>query len=323
MELRRLGRTDLRLSPLGLGCWQFARGRGLTGSYWPALDEATTRAVVATSIEAGVNWFDTAEAYGQGASERSLVDALRAAEVEPGRIVVATKWWPTLRTSPSVLDTFHHREEALRPFPIDLHQVHHPYALSPVEAVIRAMAKLKRKGRIKAIGVSNYDQGRLERALLALREEELHVASNQVKYSLLDRSIEANGLLAFCRNQRVSVLAYSPLEQGLLSGKYHRAPELLKKLSLVRRFLPRYQEETLQRTRPVVEAVESVAAEQGATPAQVALSWVMAKGVFAIAGARSADQARDNTGALEVHLTPAQMSRLDEVSTAFRTQPVR
>jgi len=323
MELRRLGRTDLRLSALGLGCWQFSRGRGLAGAYWPALDEATTRKVVATSLEAGVNWFDTAEAYGQGISERCLADALRAAEVEPGSVVVATKWWPALRTSPSVLDTFHRREDALRPYPVDLHQVHHPFALSPVEAVMRAMAKLKAKGRIKAIGVSNYDLPRLERVVAALQETDMHLASHQVKYSLLDRSIETNGVLDFCRGQQVSVLAYSPLEQGLLTGKYHRAPELLKQLNLIRRFLPRNQEATLERVRPVVEAVDSIATEHGATPAQVALAWVMGKGAFAIAGARSEAQARDNTGALEVHLTPAQVARLDEVSSPFAAQPVR
>lgn len=287
------------------------------------MDEQTTRAIVATTLQAGVNWFDTAEAYGQGTSERCLAGALQAAEVAPGSVVVATKWWPALRTSPSVLDTFHRREDALRPYPVDLHQVHHPLSLSPVEAVMRAMAKLKSKGRVKAIGVSNYDVPRLERAVAALQASELHLASNQVKYSLLDRRIETNGVLELCRSQQISILAYSPLEQGLLTGKYHRAPELKQRLNLLRRFLPRNQDATLERAKPVVDAVEAVATEHGATPAQVALAWVMAKGAFAIAGARSEAQARDNTGSLEVHLTPAQVARLDEVSAPFQAQPVR
>lgn len=323
-ERRTLGKTDLRASALGLGCWQFSSGRGLAGSYWPAMSKDTMRAVVKTALDAGMDWFDTAEVYGGGASERNLADALMAAEVRPGAVVVATKWWPTLRASPSVQDTFGQREEALRPFTVDLHQVHHPWSLSPVEAVMSAMVRLIEKKRIRAIGVSNYDLSRLERAVEALGKRQRALATHQIKYSLLDRRIERDGRLEFCRQRGVTTLAYSPLEQGLLTGKYHDAPETVRTLNPIRRILPRYRSATLDRVRPVVEVVQQVAKAHGATPSQVALAWtVRSPDVCAIVGARNEAQAKDNAGALQLQLTELDLRRLDEVSAPFADAPIK
>jgi aryl-alcohol dehydrogenase-like predicted oxidoreductase len=324
-DLRPLGRTDLRVSAIGLGCWQFSGGRGIAGSYWPALDPETTRAVVQRSLEHGINWFDTAEVYGDGVSEKALSDALFAAQASVGSVVVATKWWPLLRTSPSILDSFRNREDALRPYPVDLHQAHHAAALSPVEAVVRTLAQLVQRRRIRALGVSNYNAAQVERALSVLDEVDVPLASNQVKFSLLDRRIERNGVLDVCRRHDVAILAYSPLEQGILTGSYHDDPTRLAALPWTRRVMPRWRSATLRRTAPVIDELRAIAERLQATPAQVALAWVTqvhGDRVFAIAGARSPEQAESNAKAMQLRLSSDDRSRLDRVSRPFVERPV-
>src|SRR5262245_19314971 len=131
---RRLGRTGIEISPIGLGCWQFSEGVGFAGKYWPALPQETVDAVVGVSLRAGVDWFDTAEIYGNGRSERALARALQAAGKRNGEVVVATKWFPPFRTAASIGTTIGERLAALSPYAIDLHQVHHWSGMSRVEA---------------------------------------------------------------------------------------------------------------------------------------------------------------------------------------------
>ncbi len=311
-----MGRTDLRVSAVGLGCWQFSQGRGLVGAFWPAMSEADVDAVVRASLDAGVDWFDTAEAYGRGASERSLARALQAAGRSPGDVVIATKWTPNLRTSPSIRETFSDRVEALRPYAVDLHQVHHPFGLSPVEAEMRVMAGLIEKHQIRAVGVSNFSAPQLRRAHAELTKHGRVLASNQVRFSLLDRSIERNGVLEVCRELGISIIAYSPLGQGLLSGRYHDDPRAIRQGGL-RRFLPAFGAKNLERTVPLLDTLKRVAEEQASTPAEVALAWVLQVHgdlVLAIPGARTSEQARMNARAAELRLTADQVDLLDRAS---------
>ncbi|MBD3240227.1 MAG: hypothetical protein GF331_06540, partial [Chitinivibrionales bacterium] len=127
-----LGTTGITISPIGLGCWQFSRGKGLAGKMWPSLDDAAIAAVVNASLDYGVNWFDTAELYGWGESERALSAALSKRGVTPGDVVIATKWWPFPRTSRSLRKSIGSRLEALDGFGIDLYQIHNPAALATV-----------------------------------------------------------------------------------------------------------------------------------------------------------------------------------------------
>jgi len=316
-RLRRLGESDLRVSPIGLGCWQFSGGQGLAGSYWPALPEERELEIVRASLAGGVNWFDTAEAYGGGSSERALAWALRTLEQRPGDAVVATKWRPFFRTARSILRTIGERLDSLEGYPIDLHQIHAPMSLSSIPAQMRAMAVLLREGRIRSVGVSNFSASQLAVAHRSLQDEGFALVSNQVRFSLLDRSIESNGVLDTARELGISIIAYSPLAQGLLTGKFHANPELLESVTGVRKWLRALRPRRLEETAPLITELERMAAAYGVTAAEVALNWVVSvhgNAVVAIPGASTPAQARLNARAQGFRLTDAEIRRLSEIS---------
>jgi aryl-alcohol dehydrogenase-like predicted oxidoreductase len=311
---RRLGRTEIEITPIGLGTWQFSEGRTIHGLVWSRIDPRVTDEIVAAALAGGINWFDTAEAYGGGRSERALAHALTAAERQRGDVVIATKWQPVLRRAGSIQRTIDRRLENLSPFGIDLHQVHNPASFSSVEAEMEAMADLVEEGKIRGVGVSNFNAERMRRAHAALARRGVALASNQMKYSLLDRAIERNGVLDAANELGVTIIAYSPLEMGLLTGKFHQDPDLLKRRPVGRRFSLRRK---IERSRPLIAALEEVAKGHGVTPAQVALNWlVSAHGdtVVAIPGASRPQQARESAGAMGFALTQEELSLLDRVT---------
>ena len=319
-ERRRLGLTEIRVTPIGLGLWQFSRRANLAGKFWPALADDEMDAIVKVSLAGGIDWFDTAEVYGDGQSEQALAHALLAAGRAPGDVVVATKWWPTFRFAGSIRRTIGERRRRLAPFPIDLHQVHHPASLSSVRAEMRAMADLAAAGGIRAVGVSNFGARRMRRAHAALAARGIPLASNQVKASLLDRKIERNGVLAAAKELHVTVIAYSPLAQGLLTGKFHDDPDLVRRRPGFRRFFPSFRRKGLGRSRPVVDALREIAAAHGATPGQIALAWLTTfygETVVAIPGATSERQAAENAAAMGLRLNGRELAGLDEASRPF------
>jgi aryl-alcohol dehydrogenase-like predicted oxidoreductase len=322
MDARKLGSTDVEISPLGLGCWQFSQGKGMTGRLWPVLDQATMDDVVGTALKGGVTWFDTAQAYGNGASERALSAALRHLEVEPGSVAIATKWLPILKPAGNISRTIGTRIECLRPYPIDLFQVHIPWSISSIPAQMREMAGLVRAGKIRAVGVSNFSASQMEKAGAALQAEGLPLASNQVFINLLDRSIESNGVLELARRHGVTLIAYSPLAQGVLTGRYHDDPALVKalpygrrsRLSPSSRFLT---PEGLARSAPLIAELRAVGEAHGATPAQVALAWLVTyygDTVVAIPGASRPEQAAASAASMDLRLTQAEMESIDGIS---------
>ncbi len=321
-SLRPLGRSSLRISAIGLGCWQFAGGRGAAGRYWPDLPQPTVDAIVAASLAGGVNWFDTAELYGGGRSEQALARALLAAGRRPGDVVIATKWWPALRPARSLRDTIGERQARLAPFPIDLHQIHSRLALASVASQMAAMADLVAAGSVRAAGVSNFPAARMRAAHRALAARGVPLVSNQVRYNLLDRRIESDGVLDAARELGITIIAYSPLAQGLLTGKFHRDPAAIRARPGPRKWLPAFSPRGLERSRPLVAALERIAAERGGTPAQAALAWLLqahGDAVVAIPGATSVVQARENAGATAFSLDAAEMRLLDELSTGTAT----
>jgi aryl-alcohol dehydrogenase-like predicted oxidoreductase len=311
----RLGRTDVEISPVGLGCWQFSGGQGLAGKFWEAIPQSSVDRIVEASLAGGINWFDTAEMYGHGASERALATALTRAGKANGDVVVATKWSPFVRTAASITSTFRQRLEGLAPFAIDLYQVHNPFGFSSVESEMRAMAALVAQGRIRAVGVSNFNAVRMRRAHAALAKHGIALASNQVKYSLLDRRVERNGTVAAARELGVTIIAYSPLEQGLLTGRYHQHPETMRARPWPRRWTSRRR---MEQSRPVIQALTEIGREHHATAAQVALAWLYQfhPGLVAvIPGASRVEQAFENRQALDLVLSRSELQRLDEVSS--------
>jgi len=317
---RRLGRTEIEVTPVGLGCWQFSGGTGISGKFWEALSQRTVDEVVAVSLKRGIDWFDTAEMYGRGASERALASALQAAGKGPGDVAVATKWMPLLRTAGSIKSTIGKRLRCLSPFGIDLHQVHQPVGLSSVEAEMVAMADLAAEKKIRAVGVSNFNQARMRRAHAALAARGIPLASNQVRYNLVDRRIESDGTLAAAKELSVTIIAYSPLGQGLLTGKYHEDPSYVKSRPGPRKWMRPFRPKGLERTRPLIDELKKIAAAHGATAGQVALAWLcqfQGDAVVAIPGASRPEQAAENAGALELTLSQGEAARIDELSRQF------
>jgi len=250
-----------------------------------------------------------------------LAAALRHAGKANGEVVVATKWSPIFRTAKSIRLTIQRRLSCLAPFAIDLHQVHNPLSLSSVEAEMIAMADLVAGKKIRAIGISNFSAARMRRAHAVLAKYGLELASNQVKYSLLDRRVESNGTLAAAKELGVTIIAYSPLEQGLLTGKYHQHPEYVGTRRGPRKWMRRFRAQGLERSRPLIDELGKIAQANGATAGQVALAWLYRfhqNVVVVIPGASRVEQAVENRGALELTLSPYELDKLDQLSLQFK-----
>jgi aryl-alcohol dehydrogenase-like predicted oxidoreductase len=231
---------------------------------------------------------------------------------------VATKWLPLLRTAANIPATIANRQRELDGYRIGLYMIHQPWSLSPPESEMEAMAGLMAAGKIRAVGVSNFNAARMRRAARTLARQGLPLAANQMRFSLLHREIETNGVLDAARELGVTIIAYTPLASGLLTGKYHRDPALLARLPRFRRSLLARQVEP---TRPLVEALTEMAARHGVTAAQVALNWTVSvhgETVVAIPGATKVHQAQEAAGAMAFQLTGDEMARLDELSRPRR-----
>jgi aryl-alcohol dehydrogenase-like predicted oxidoreductase len=229
---RTFGKTNIQITPIGLGMMEFSGGGGLMGFTFPVIAQEEKNATVRAALDGGINWFDSAELYGNGVSEASLATALKAAGKADQEVVVATKWWPLFRTARSIPRTIQDRIRFLDGYSISLYMVHQPFSFSTPEAEMDAMADLVEAGKIRSVGVSNFNAERMRRAFIALQKRGLPLAVNQVRYSLLDRSIETNGILDTAKELGITIIAYTPLASGLLTGKYHKNPELLQKKSL-------------------------------------------------------------------------------------------
>ena len=314
IAMRTLGKTDIQVTPIGLGVMEFAGGGGLAGFAFPVISQEEKNAIVQTALDGGINWFDTAELYGKGVSEASLAAALKAAGKTDQEVVVATKWLPLLRTAGNIPRTIQDRIRFLDGYTIGLYMVHQPYSFSSPEAEMNAMADLVEAGKIRSVGVSNFKPDRMRRAAQALKKRGLPLAVNQVQYSLLDRSIETNGILDTANELGVTIIAYTPLASGLLTGKYHKNPELLKKKSFIWR--ARLQG-GIEKSRTLVTALEEIAARYDATPAQVALNWVInfqGEIVVTIPGATKVSQAQESAAAMKFRLSGDELAWLDELS---------
>ena len=319
IEKRHLGKTDLQVTPIGLGCWQFAGGKGfLNRSVWDSTPQEIVDKIVKITLDGGINWFDTAELYGHGISERALASALCKAGMANSDVVIATKWSPFLRTAANIPHTINKRIECLTPCKIDLYQIHMPYAFSSVEAQMDAMAGLVKEGKIRYIGVSNFSASQMRRAHAALAKHGLPLASNQVRFNLINRNPEKNGVLDTAKELNISLIAYSPLAQGLLTGKFHKNPELIKRIPWMRRMLLVRE---IEKTRNLIKTLEDIAGSHKCSLSEVALSWAVnyhGDVIVAIPGATKIEHVNQNVGALTLKLTPEEMASLDKESRLIK-----
>ena len=314
---RTLGKTNIEVTPIGLGMMEFAGGGGLMGSAFPIIEQENKNATIKAGLDGGINWFDTAELYGSGVSEASLAIGLKAAGKKDADVVVATKWWPLFRTASNIPKTIGERLRYLDGFSISNYMVHQPFSFSSPEAEMEEMAKLVEAGKIRSVGVSNFNAEKMRRAHRQLQKHRLPLAVNQVRYSLLDRRIERNGILETAKELGVTIISYTPLESGLLTGKYHKNPELLDKKSTIRRVM---FQRNMEKSRKLISTMEEIGGKYNATAAQVALNWIIySQGdiVVTIPGVTNPRQAEDNAGAMKFKLSDDDIAQLDELSRAI------
>jgi aryl-alcohol dehydrogenase-like predicted oxidoreductase len=289
----------------GLGAWQW--GDRLIWQYGQTHGDEDCRAAFEVSLEAGIRFVDTAEVYGSGRSERLLGQFLKETD-QP--VLVATKYFPfpwRLRKK-SLIKALRGSLERIGTESVDLYQIHQPYSLLPIENLMEALAEAVKEGLTRTVGVSNYNQTQMLRAYSALARKDIPLAANQVTYSLLNRAIEKEGLLARCNELGVRLIAYSPIEKGMLTGKYttENPPSGVRG--------QRYGS-LLPKIGPLLKLMTEIGQEHGGkSKAQVALNWCICKGALPIPGAKNAKQAEENAGALGWKLTEEEVTKLDEAS---------
>jgi aryl-alcohol dehydrogenase-like predicted oxidoreductase len=297
-------------APLGVGTWAWGdRATWGMGGYDADLTEAAITGAWEASLESGLALFDTAEVYGGGESERILGRLLAR---DPGRrasLVLATKWMPMphkLDVRRAMRTSLEASLERLGVDHVDLYQIHGPTSIRSKGALAESLAELRAAGLTSAVGVSNYSARGVERIHAELAKRDVPLASNQVEMSLLRRGPETGGLVEACRRLGVVVLAYSPIGQGRLTGKYSAADPPPGKRG--------FSAHPMEQVDRVVAVLRRIGDDHGRTPSQVALRWLIEKGTVPIPGAKNADQARQNAGALGWALAPSEVAELDAVA---------
>lgn len=322
MHYHNFGRTGVKVSGMALGCMNFG-GR---------TDEAGARGIIDMALDAGINFFDTANVYGhnpgkfiegRGRSEVIVGKALRA-NGQRARVFLATKVFYPMSDDPNdggasrrhIIDSLHASLERLQTDHVDLLQMHSATPEVPVDETLRALDDLVRSGKVRYIGVSGYPAWQLVESLWVSKEYGLNrVVSEQPPYNLLDRRIERE-LIPMAQTYGLAILPWAPIAGGFLSGRYRR-DEPVPEGSRFDVFWRGWGAEHRQgRVFDIVEAVEALAAEKGCTAAQLALAWVIRQpGITsAITGPRTAAQMADNLAALEIEFSAEDLARLDEIA---------
>jgi len=305
MEYRQIGDQRLRVSAVGLGVWQWG-----SKGYWrygEEFDKKDIVEIITAAKEEGINFIDTAEVYGRGESER-LVGEL----VPKKDFIIATKFLPLTLTSSSV---HRHAEKSLKRLKlstIDLYQVHVHNPLLSLKGTMKQMERLVKEGKIRHIGVSNFDVKTLERAREFLSKED--IVSNQIHYSLITRGPEKNGMLDYCSRNKITIITWSPLEQGVLTGKYPPG----SRIKGWRKTNSFFHQSNLKKVQPFVRELREASEAHGKTTTQGALTWLLKdKNVVVIPGAKKADQVRMNAGGVGWEFTDSELLRLDGAYASY------
>ena len=313
----KLGQTNLEVSPVGTGTWQW--GGAFYWGYGRSYTDEDLAGAFSASIEHGINGFDTAEVYGRGRSEIILGRLINGQKIlnngseETPAPLAATKFFPypwRLHRS-SLRRALNASLRRLETKSVDLYQIHFPLRPRGYEYWLDALAEAAQDGLVKAVGVSNYSAEQTKRAHDLLAKKGVVLASNQVGYSLLNRVVESNGVLDTCRELGVSLISYGPLSEGLLSGKYRteNPPPLLRRL--------RWARKRLKMLPPLISLMNDIASVHNASASQVALNWLIEKGTLPIPGAKSAKQAADNASAMTWRLADDEFYSLNEATNRY------
>jgi len=320
MTLRTLGQSDLRITPIGIGAWAIGGGKWEFG--WGAQDDSESIAAIHAGLDHGMNWIDTAAAYGLGHSETVVGRAVQGLRARPYIFTKCSLVWDESGKISHNLQASSIRREAeaslkrLKVDMIDLYQIHWPAwsggpeSASPgsIEEAVGALAKLKAEGKIRHIGVSNFNAQQMQRAMHVAP-----IASLQPPYSLLATDVESS-ILPFALEQRIGVIVYSPMASGLLSGAMTRERIAALPEDDWRKNSPNFQEPLLSRNLRLVERLRAIGQRYNATPGEVAIAWTLLNPAVtgAIVGIRSAHQANGIAGAADIKLSAADMLGIEQ-----------
>ena len=314
MQSRQLGYTELNLTTVGLGTW--AMGGPWQFGWGPQNDDEAIKAIL-TALDKGINWLDTAPIYGLGHSEQLIGKALKQTSYKP---FIATKCgllWNDRKEKVNCLKSQSIRQEChaslkrLGVEVIDLYQMHWPEPLQDTEQAWEEMAKLADEGKVRYIGVSNFNIDQIERI-----RKIAPVASLQPKYNMLHREIEDN-VLAYCAENNIGLITYSPMERGLLTGKFSQEHLAALPPDDHRRRSPDFQEPQFTATLQLVEQLKPIAERNGRTLSQLAISWVLRRSevAAAIVGARKPEQIVETTAASDWQLSEEDIKEIEQLLT--------
>ena len=319
MKTRKLGWTDLNLTTIGLGTWAIGGG-DWTWGWGPQDDEESVAAIILAS-EKGINWIDTAPAYGLGHSEEIVGKALKKL---PRRSIVATKcgieWYNNRKSTHELKGESIRREveaslKRLGVDVIDLYQIHWPEPDSELEPAWQQIANMVKEGKVRYAGVCNCSIEQMKRI------QPIHpVASLQPPYSMIERGAEDSGLLDYCREHNIGVVAYSPMQKGLLTGKFNKQRVQELPAEDHRRNDPNFQEPRLTENLDLVKKLTILAKMHGKTPAQIAIAWVLRRPELtaAIVGARRPSQVEETVLAGDLELSPEDINAIDGLLVKYR-----
>lgn len=302
VEYRELGRSGIKVSAIGIGTWQW--GSKIWG-YSKTYNEDDLHESFSKALELGLNFFDTAEVYGNGKSEEILGRCLR--KVKREEVVIATKFSPTRFTENGIKKALENSLKRLGTSYIDLYQVHWPNPLVPIEKIMKVLEKLWSEGKISAIGVSNFNLKQLIKARDSLSKTD--IMSNQVQYNMLKRNIEKD-LLGYCLREKITIIAYSPLAQGSLTGKYSK---MNKPKDLVRRSNPYFTSRKLEKIVPLIDALRDISDKRGKTVTQIVLNWILRwDHIIPIPGVKRVSHVLDIAGSMDFRLNDEELRIIEE-----------
>ncbi len=319
MQTKQLGNSDLQITPLGVGAW--AMGGGGWKFAWGPQDDAESVAAIRAALDAGINWIDTAAVYGLGHSEEVVARALEGVTKKPYVFTKCERVWnekgeigPSLKRE-SIRKEVEASLRRLKLDVIDLYQMHWPEPDADIEEGWTAMAELKKEGKVRWIGVSNFNAAQMERA-----RRIAPITSLQPPYSLLSPEIEGE-ILPYVAKHNIGVIVYSPMKSGLLSGAMSRERVAAMPADDFRQRTPQFQEPRLTRNLEFVELMREIGKQHGRTPGEVAIAWTLRRPEVtgAIVGLRSPAQLNGVIGAAEFRLAAEELARIE----AFLAAPLQ